>query len=80
MLPDELDARLRYEARRRAVTLADLVREAVGEYLVPPADESRPRLGFTAIGAGPGTGADHDHDREVRRAIDADDRAARAGG
>lgn len=79
MLPDGLDARLRYEARRRGATLADIVREAVSEYLMPPLDESRPRLGFTAIGTGPGTGADHDHDREAQRAIDVNDRASRAG-
>lgn len=28
-LPDEIDARLRHEARRRGVTLSELVREAV---------------------------------------------------
>jgi predicted transcriptional regulator len=32
-LPDELDARLRHEARRQGRTVADLTREAIDEYL-----------------------------------------------
>jgi predicted transcriptional regulator len=44
-LPDELDARLRHEARRRGVTISDVTREAIGEHL-----GGRRRLG--AAGAG----------------------------
>ena len=32
-LPDELDARLRHEARRRGVTIADVTRAALEEHL-----------------------------------------------
>jgi predicted transcriptional regulator len=32
-LPDELDARLRHEAARRGVTVSELTREAISEYL-----------------------------------------------
>ena len=32
-LPDELDARLRHEAQRRGVTLAEVTREALEEHL-----------------------------------------------
>ncbi len=32
-LPDELDARLRYEARRRGVTVSELTRDAIRSYL-----------------------------------------------
>lgn len=46
-LPDELDARLRHEAARRGVTVSELTREAISEYLgVQP----RRKLGFAAAG------------------------------
>lgn len=50
MLPDELDVRLRIEAKRRSVSIADIAREAIDRH-VPPA---RPdgRLSFFAIGQG----------------------------
>jgi hypothetical protein len=32
-LPDDLDARLRHEARRRGLTIADVTREALEEHL-----------------------------------------------
>lgn len=32
-LPDELDARLRYEARKRGVTVSEITREAIEAYL-----------------------------------------------
>jgi plasmid stability protein len=52
MLPDELDARLRYEARRRGVSIADLAREAIGAYLpTPPEDQP---LSFIGLGDGDG--------------------------
>jgi predicted transcriptional regulator len=46
-LPDDLDARLRHEARRRGVTIADVTRAALEEHLgVGP----RRRLGARAAG------------------------------
>src|SRR5437899_12464625 len=57
MLPDELDARLRYLAGRRGVSVAELIREAVEARYGQP---SGPRtLGFVGVGrAAPGTPAD----------------------
>jgi predicted transcriptional regulator len=46
-LPDDLDSRLRHEARRRGVTIADVTREALEAHL---GSGSRRRLG--AAGAG----------------------------
>jgi hypothetical protein len=50
MLPDELDVRLRLEAKRRSLSIADVAREAIAHH-VPPA---RPEggLSFFAIGEG----------------------------
>ncbi len=45
-LPDELDARLRHEARRRGMTVADITRQAISEHL---GGDSR-RLGAAAAG------------------------------
>lgn len=48
MLPDEVDTRLRYAARRRGVPLAELAREAIVQYLADaePDDD----LGFFDLG------------------------------
>lgn len=46
-LPDALDARLRHEARRRGVTIADVTRAALEEHL---GVERRRRLGAKAAG------------------------------
>lgn len=52
MLPDEVDARLRQEAKRRGVSIADVAREAIDRHVPsPPADG---RLGFFAVGEGSG--------------------------
>jgi hypothetical protein len=50
MLSDEVDARLRLEARRRGVSIADVAREAIEAHLpgVGPAGN----LSFFAIGEG----------------------------
>ena len=48
MLPDDLAARLRYEAKRRGESTAALVREAVEQYL--PRDTGRRTLSFFALG------------------------------
>lgn len=50
MLPDDVDARLRLEARRRGTSIADVAREAI-ESRLPPAPESG-ALGYFAIGDG----------------------------
>jgi plasmid stability protein len=48
MLPDDVEARLRVEARRRGVSIAEIVREAVGNHLKPD-PHGRP-LSFFALG------------------------------
>ncbi len=50
MLPDELDARVRLEARRRGVSIANLAREAIDHYVPGPVKKGG--LGFFAIGEG----------------------------
>ncbi|CAN5766987.1 hypothetical protein BH20CHL5_BH20CHL5_11720 [soil metagenome] len=45
-LPDELDARLRHEARRRGATVSDVTRQAISEHL---GGDAR-RLGAAAAG------------------------------
>ena len=45
-LPDELDAHLRHEARRRNMTISELTREAIRRHLGGPGR----RLGATAAG------------------------------
>ncbi len=50
MLDDEVAARLRREARRRNVSVAEVVREAVDAHL--PKSEPGP-LSFFAVGDGP---------------------------
>ena len=46
-LPDELDARLRQEARRRGVTLSELTRSAIEEHI---GAGPRRKLGAAAAG------------------------------
>lgn len=50
MLPDELDARIRLEARRRGVSIADVAREAIEQHVAGAVPTGR--LGFFAIGEG----------------------------
>lgn len=45
-LPDELDARLRHEAARRGMTISELMRAAIEQYLVPEGGR------FLSVGAG----------------------------
>jgi hypothetical protein len=67
MLPDELDVRLRLEAKRRSLSIADVAREAIDQH-VPPA---RPKggLSFFAIGEGGPVDASERVDEIVRDAM-----------
>jgi hypothetical protein len=49
MLPDDVDARLRLEARRRGVSVAQVAREAIERELPPQSDG---HLSFFAVGDG----------------------------
>lgn len=49
MLPDDVDVRLRLEARRRGTSVAEVAREAIEKQLPPQQDG---RLSFFAIGEG----------------------------
>jgi hypothetical protein len=50
MLPDDLDVRLRLEAKRRSVSIADVAREAIDHHIPPARPEGG--LSFFAIGEG----------------------------
>lgn len=52
-LPDDLDARLRFEAERRGVTISELTREAIAVHLGAPT--GRRRLRAAGIGHGDGS-------------------------
>jgi len=67
MLPDELDDRLRLEARRRGTSIADVAREAI-ERQLPPAPEPG-KLGFFGIGEGGPKDASERIDKHVGNAI-----------
>jgi CopG-like RHH_1 or ribbon-helix-helix domain, RHH_5 len=67
MLPDDVEERLRREARRRGVPLAQVVREAVERHL--PAPEPGRRLSFFAVGEGGPADASERVDEYVRRAV-----------
>jgi hypothetical protein len=68
MLPDALDGRVRREARRRGVSIAELTRGAL-ERELPEPEHNRP-LSFFAIGAGgPADAAEHAKEL-VGKAID----------
>lgn len=67
MLPDELDARVRLEARRRGVSIADIAREAIAEHVPGPLPAGR--LGFFAIGEGQPADASERVDEFVGKAI-----------
>lgn len=67
MLPDELDERLRLEARRRGTSIADVAREAI-ERQLPPAPKPG-ALGFFAIGDGGPANVSERVDEHVGRAV-----------
>jgi Ribbon-helix-helix protein, copG family len=67
MLPDEMDARLRHEARRRGISIADLAREAIDRHVHSPSAEGP--LGFFAVGDGSPPDASERVDELVRDAV-----------
>jgi hypothetical protein len=67
MFPDDVDLRLRLEARRRGVPIAEVVREAVERHL-PAAEPGRPLL-FFGVGEGGPADASERVDEYVRRAV-----------
>lgn len=67
MLPDELDLRLRIEAKRRSLSIADVAREAIDRHVGPARPEGR--LSFFAIGDGGSPEASERVDELVGEAI-----------
>jgi len=67
MLPNDVEARLRHEARRRGVPMAEVVREAVEKHL--PAPEPGRPLSFFAVGEGGPADASERVDEYVQRAV-----------
>jgi Ribbon-helix-helix protein, copG family len=68
MLPDALDYRLRREAKRRGISIADVARQAIERELPPTAEGGR--LSFFAIGEGSSDDASERVDELVREAIE----------
>ena len=77
MLPDDVESRLRLEARRRGVPMAELVREAVERHL--PAPQPGKPLSFFAIGEGGPEDASEHVDEYVRAALRRNGREPSAG-
>ena len=67
MLPDELDERLRLEARRRGTSIADVAREAIERQLLPAPKPGE--LSFFAIGNGSPANVSERVDEHVARAV-----------
>jgi hypothetical protein len=67
MLPDEVDARLRLEARRRGSSIADVAREAIERQLPPAPSEGA--LSFFSIGGGSPRDASERVDELVGKAV-----------
>jgi hypothetical protein len=67
MFPDDVEARLRLEARRRGVPLAQIVREAVERDL--PAPEAGKPLSFFGVGEGGPADASERVDEYVERVV-----------
>lgn len=67
MLPDELDLRLRLEAKRRSASIADVAREAIDRHVGPVRPAAR--LSFFATGEGSEPDASERVDELVGEAI-----------
>jgi plasmid stability protein len=67
MLPDDVEVRVRLEARRRGVSVAQVVREAVERAVSAP--ETVQPLGFFAVGEGGPADASERVDDYVRRGL-----------
>jgi plasmid stability protein len=67
MLPDDVDARLRREARRRGTSIADVAREAIERQLPPEPEPGA--LAFLAIGEGGPANVSERADEYVAKAI-----------
>jgi len=67
MLPDEVDARVRLEARRRGVSIAEVAREAIEQH-VPPLPE-KGALSFFGVGKGGPADVSERVDEFVGRAV-----------
>lgn len=67
MLPDELDVRLRLEAKRRSLSIADIACEAIDEHVPPTRPEGG--LSFFAIGEDASTDASERVDEIVGDAV-----------
>jgi Ribbon-helix-helix protein, copG family len=67
MLPDDIDARLRLEARRRGSSIADVAREAIDRQLPPGPTEGR--LSFFSVGDGSPPDASERVDKLVGNAV-----------
>ena len=76
MLPDEIDARLRLEARRRGSSIADVAREAIERQLPPAPTEGS--LSFFSIGEGSPRDASERVEEFVAKAV-ASRKSGRAG-
>ena len=67
MLPEEVDARLRREARRRGASMADVARSLLDSHLPPTPVEGR--LGFFSVGDGDPPDASEHVDELVNDAL-----------
>jgi Arc/MetJ-type ribon-helix-helix transcriptional regulator len=82
-LPDELDARLRHEARRQGRTVSDLTREAIAHYLQRGGSrgEDAPgqgRTGRRLLAAGAGHSGRVDISERIEEILAAEVRASRS--
>jgi hypothetical protein len=66
MLPDDVDARLRLEARRRGVSVAQVAREAIERELPP---QTGGHLSFFAVGDGSPSDASERVDELVAKGV-----------
>jgi predicted DNA-binding protein len=72
MLPEDVDARMRLEARRRGTSVAEIAREAIEKQLPPQPDGA---LSFFAVGDGSPKDASERIDELVTKSV----RRRRAG-